>query len=220
MKTKSIVILVLVFLLINSIGYILTQSNGKQRIKLALNDSLRTLKTHYNILLQTQETIANSIYELAINNDKFIDIMRQANISTDKERVVLRGELEKFFIDEYKISKQKGVFQYHFVLANNMSFLRMHDTDKFGDDLTNLRDDFKYVHINKKKIRGFTKGKSSHGFRNTFPLFDKNNEYIGAMDISFSSDSFQWYLNYVSNIHTHFLIDQSIFNSSVDLFLA
>ncbi len=139
--------------------------------------------------------------------------MSQAKNATKENKALLRDELQKLLASKYERGKEKGVLQYHFLLPNNESFLRMHKPGKFGDDLTNVRDDFEYVNRTKKPIRGFTQGRTAHGFRNTFPIFDKNNEHIGAMEISFSSDSFQWYLNNISHIHTHFLVDKHLFDA-------
>ena len=33
------------------------------------------------------------------------------------------------------------------------------------------------------------------------------------MEISFSSNHYQWYLNNVSNIHSHFLVDKQLFTT-------
>ena len=41
-----------------------------------------------------------------------------------------------------------------FVNKDNISFLRVHKPSKYGDDLTNVRADFKYVNKTKKSIRG------------------------------------------------------------------
>lgn len=59
-------------------------------------------------------------------------------------------------------------------------------------------------------MRAFVQGKMAHGFRNTFPIFNKNDEYIGAIEISFSSESYQRYLDEISYIHSHFLVNKNI----------
>lgn len=70
-----------------------------------------------------------------------------------------------------------------------------------------------YTNRTKQPISGFVQSKTEHGFSNIFPLFDKNGQYAGAVEISFSSDNIQWYLNNISRIHTHFLIYKNIFNT-------
>ncbi len=43
----------------------------------------------------------------------------------------------------------------------------------------------------KKAISGFENGKFIHSFRYVYPLFDKNNNYIGAYEVSTNSDNIQ-----------------------------
>jgi len=140
--------------------------------------------------------------------------MKKAIHATTEEKAILRKELQKILASKYALLKMKGVLQYHFILPNNESFLRMHKVDKFGDDLTNVRADFKYINKMKVPIHGFTQGRTTHGFRNTYPIINDKGEHLGAMEISFSSDSFQEYLTNISKIHTHFLVDKNIFDSN------
>lgn len=213
MKTKTILPLLLLFLLINGAVYFVTQQNAKQRVELVLTKNLKTLETHYNILLKTQELDALSLYESTIESDLVLQTISKAFHASKAEKALLRDELSKLLEAKYKRGVRKGVLQYHFLLPDNESFLRMHKPGKFGDDLTDVRYDFKYVNATKQPIRGFAQGRTAHGFRNVFPLFAKDGKHIGAMEVSFSSENFQWYLNNVSNIHTHFLVDKNIFDT-------
>ncbi|MEA3498264.1 MAG: hypothetical protein U9R16_04310, partial [Campylobacterota bacterium] len=115
---------------------------------------------------------------------------------------------------KYKRLKMKGVLQYHFVFPNNESFFRFHKPNKYGDDLTNYRSDFKYTNKTKKGVRGFAQGRTAHAFRNVYPLFNKENIYIGAMEISFSSENLQDNFTLISKMHTHFLVNKTIFDAN------
>ncbi len=210
---KSLIYLLLLFIMINSAIYVLSRVNAEQRIRLVLDDNLNTLKTHYEILLHTQKITASTLYRSTIESDRVLAILSQAQDATEAKKVLLRDELQLLLTSKYERAKEKGVLQYHFVLANNESFLRMHKPGRSGDDLTTVRDDLAYTNATQQAVRGFTQGKTAHGFRNVFPLFDTERNHIGAMEISFSSDSFQWYLNNISNIHTHFLVNRDIFDA-------
>jgi len=211
---KNIIILVIfIFLTINGVVYKVTSINAQERIDMAIHDSMKMLKTHYEILLHTQKLTANALYSFTVEDEKFIDILSQARYASKDRQNTLREEMKKLLYKRYERAKIKGVLQYHFIFPNNVVFLRMHKPSKFGDDLTYIRDDFRYTNQTKKAIRGFTQGRTSHGFRNTFPIFDKNGTHIGAMEISFKSEDFQNYLTKISHIHTHFLVNKSIFDS-------
>ena len=213
MKNKTIMLLSLFFLLINGSVYFITKINQDQRIKMVVSDNLERLETHYKILLQTQKITAQTLYQSTLEVDRVAQILSEANNAIQDEKNLLRNELKRLLTTKHDRAKQKGVLQYHFVLTDNESFLRMHKPEKFGDDLTHVRDDFRYTNRTKQPTVGFTQGRTAHGFRNTFPISDKTGKHVGAMEVSFSSDSFQWYLNNISNIHTHFLVNKNIFDT-------
>jgi len=199
----------------NGLTFVVTENNAKERINLVLQDNIDCLRSQYEILLHGQEITARTLYESTLETKNFIKIISLANTATGKEKEKLRQELAIILKNKYKRAEKKGVLQYQFALANNESFLRMHKPSKFGDNLSEIRYDFKEVQRTKRAVRGFTQGRVAHGFRNAFPLFDNDGIYIGAMEVSFSSDSFQEYLNNVSHIHTHFLVKKSIFDAKI-----
>ncbi len=212
MKKLNIIFLLLLFLVLNGVIYFMTFYNGEDRVKLVLDDNLKTLQTHYDILLETQKNTAQATYVATINTKKAVEILSSAQTASKEEQARLRLQLQKILNPIYDEGKIKGVLQYQFVFPDSTSFLRMHKPSKFGDNLRDVRHDFRYVNETKKPIRGFVQGRVAHGFRNTFPLFDEENRHIGAMEVSFSSDRFQWFLNDVSNIHTHFLVNKKVFD--------
>jgi len=104
-----------------------------------------------------------------------------------------------------------GVLQFQLVLPNNESFLRFHQPEKFGDNLSKVRADLKHTNKTHEISRGLVQGRIIHGFRNVYPIFDESEEYLGAMDISFSSEKLQNELTHISRIHAHFLIHKETF---------
>lgn len=205
--------LLFLLVLINAVVYILTGINKKSKIDTVLNSDFKMLNAHYEVLLESQKQTANALYKSTININRVIEIMKEANLVSKEEKVKLREELHNILKIKYGIAQESGVLQYQFVLPNNKSFYRAHKLSKFGDDLTDIRADIKYTNETKKPIRGFTQGRTAHAFRNIFPLFDKDNIYVGALEISFSSENLQWYLNNVSHIHSHFIVDKKIFDA-------
>ncbi|MEA1956284.1 MAG: ATP-binding protein [Campylobacterota bacterium] len=212
-KNKIIISIILIFILINISIYKLTSIDSKQRIEKALNENIDKLRTHYEVILYEQNITANILYNTTVKNKKFIQILKDARYASTTKQIILRKKMEELLQNLYEKSKKRGVLQYHFIFPNNTVFLRMHKPSKFGDDLTSIRSDFNYVNKNKKYISSFNQGRTSHGFRNVFPIFDEQNNHIGAMELSFSSDRLQNYLTEINHIHTHFLVNKRIFDS-------
>lgn len=213
MKIKNIIILIILFLSINMSVYIFTEYNSKNRINLILEEDLKHLQTHFGILYTSQKDISYAISQSILRNTNIIEFLEFSYTATKKENDRNREKLYKQLKEQYRTAKRQGVLQVQFVDKNNISFLRVHKPSKYGDDLTNVREDFKIVRETKKPIRGFTQGRTAHGFRNTFPIFNNDKEYIGAMEVSFSSEKYQWYLNHVSHIHSHFLVNKKLFDA-------
>lgn len=213
LKIKTKIFLTILFLSINTIIYFLTEINSKQRIDLILKEDLHELQIHYLILNTTQKDIAYAISKSIIRNSDLIKFLSESYTASKEQNQINREKLNNQLKEQYRTARKQGVLQLQFINRDNISFLRVHKPSKFGDDLTNVREDYKIVNITKEAIRGFTQGRTAHGFRNTFPLFDKNNIHIGAMEISFSSENYQSYLNDISNIHSHFLVDRHLFDT-------
>jgi len=212
---KLTMTLFLLLILTNTFVYYSVEYNATQKIQLELDKKLQNLKIHYNVLLRNQRVTADAIYVSTVKfTPNFIELFSQVQTATKEKKALLREKLYQLFKNKYRVYKMQGVLQYHLVLPNNESFLRMHKVSKFGDDLSTVRKDFYYVNTTHKLIRGFTQGRTSHAFRNVYPIFGKKHEYLGAIEISFSSDSFQDYLTNISKIHTHFLVSKSVFKAN------
>lgn len=195
--------------------YFVTEVGQKNIIERTLKNNLDNLRTHYEILLYHQRILAQTTYEETLEKPEFMHLYSKIALASIEQRAVMRESLIKLLEKKYKRLQQQGVLQYHFTLANNESFLRMHKQNKFGDNLSDIRLDFKYVNETKLALSAFTQGRVAHGFRNVFPILDINGIHLGAMEISFSSDDFQHYLANISKMHTHFLLDKSINNAKL-----
>lgn len=208
MKIK--IILLSLLLAINVFNYFIIQVNAKDKIEIVLQEKQNTLHTHYQILSHMQKITASTIFQSTLEVPGLLSILTEAQNATQQKKKNLRKQLHKLIEKKYEHIKEKGVLQYQFVLPNNESFYRAHKPNSFGDNLTNIRTDFKYTNKTQKPISGLVQGKFTYGFRNTFPLFNTKNEHIGAIEISFSSDSVQSYLNNVNKIHSHFLVAKNV----------
>jgi putative nucleotidyltransferase with HDIG domain len=212
-KIKTIFLVVFLFILMNSIVYFITKINQEDRVKTTLETHIDKLKTHYDIVLQHQKVIADAVYKTTVMQDGVVDIFSKASKTSDKKELTkLREELFNKLKIKYDIMKTKGILQYHFVFPNNVVFLRMHKPSKYDDDLSNIRLDFKNTNDIKKINRGLSPGKTTHAFRNIYPIYDKNENYIGALDIAFPSEVLQDSLTSISKIHTHFIINKHVFD--------
>jgi signal transduction histidine kinase len=218
LNKKYAVVVAVLFLLLTIVGCSLINDNRDSRINYVLEQHLKTLETYYKVLSHKQKTIANETFKETINNKELITILKQANIAYNNKDFesldILREKAKNLLKFKYNILKIKGVLQYHFVFPDNSVFLRMHKPAKFGDNLTHVRLDFDKANKTRTIVRGFSQGRTAHGFRNVYPLLAENDSlHLGAVEVSFSSEYLQDYLTEMNQLHTHFIVNKSIFKS-------
>ncbi len=202
--------LFLLFIVLNIITYTITEINKSERIEISLKSSLNEIKNDYKSIQYQQNIVVQNTIEYI--NQNMMDILNKLPDSTEGEKESLRKELYQRLLFKYEQLKKNGVYQFQFCLPNNRSFLRMHKPEKYGDDLGSIRYSFEHTNKTKKPIEGFEGGRTTHGLRYVRPLFDKNGNYLCAVEVSFSSSYVQNYLTTMSNLHSHFLVNKSVFN--------
>jgi PAS domain S-box-containing protein len=208
--------LLIVFLAINALIYFHTEKETQAKIDYSKQSHMNKLQINYEVFMLNQSNKADVIYKTIIANKKVLELLTQAKQTTDKAtRSKLRAQFHTLLQSQYQVYKDQGVLQFHFVLPDNTSFLRFHKPNKFGDVLSSVRTDFAKVNKTHKVVRGFSQGRTAHAFRNVYPIFNAENEYIGAMEISYPSELLQQNLNQLSEIHSHFLVNKDIFESKM-----
>ena len=145
MSTKSKILLLVLFIFINTSVYLISENIQKYRINLILKEDLQKLQIHYDILNASQKNIAYSVSNSIIRNTDLIKFLSASYTLNEKQNKINREKLYNQLLPKYEDIKKQGVLQLQFVNKDNISFLRVHKPSKFGDDLTNIREDFKLV---------------------------------------------------------------------------
>jgi len=179
---------ILIFILFTLFAFNTANSIKDESLEKYKNTKTKEAYSKYKATYNTHKEFANIVFNTLIHRDDIISAFEQKN----------RELLKNILLHDYMELKKFNVKQLHFHLKNNISFLRMHRPEKYGDDLTNVRPTVAYVNRYKKPIDGFEEGKIFNGFRYVFPLFNKKNIHIGSVEISFSALLFikEFYKNY------------------------
>ena len=146
------------------------------------------LRVEYLITIDIYEDMAESVYDLQINNPGIIDIFTKGvKAENKKEKNMYRNQLYEQLEKTYSLIVIHNFRQLHFHEANNKSFLRFHRPEKYGDDLTNIRYSVDYVNKYKQAVSGFEEGRIFNGYRFVFPVRDLNtDEHLGSVEVSIS----------------------------------
>lgn len=114
----------------------------------------------------------------------------------------------------YDTLKNHGVKQLHFHLKDNTSFLRMHRPDRYGDNLTGVRDTVAAANKEKKYVEGFEEGRIYNGFRFVSPLF-YGDRHVGSVETSIAFVNIRERLNKMFDAHFKVIIDSSTVKEKV-----
>lgn|GEM_PF-6895350 len=199
---KTLLILFFIFLEIILILFIKNYYDNER--KKILEQNSQHVHIQFDTINNALENLADTIFKGYIDRDTIKESFK------NKDR---KGLLELLSID-YQYLKTSGVKQLHFHLPDNSSFLRLHKTEKYGDDLSKIRYSVAYVNKYHKKISGFETGKVLPGLRNVYPLFI-GEEYLGSVEISFGIEFLERNIEDIYNLSTHFLINKEKFDGVV-----
>ncbi len=171
---------------------------------------------NYQVLYKKYKTIATVIFNTEINTAAVLHILKDAKHANNAQKAIIRKNLYKRLDNVYKILKQVNIKQLHFHLPNNDSFLRFHKPQKFGDNLTDIRETIKYVNETLKPIDGFEEGRIYNGYRFVFPLI-LDNDHLGSVEVSFSgiaisSDFMNNYNQFATLLMSNEVIDKKLFS--------
>ena len=203
------------FLFLYLIVYMVMTNDKDEQIKETLNQQIQYLDNNYQVSTGHFKTLSDNFYNITLNQEDVLKLFYQAKHSkTNHETAAIREKLYNKIHPKFKHLSKAGAIILLFSFEDNRTFLRIHKPSKYGDDLSDVRYSFTYVNDQKKIIRGFEQGKISHAFRNIFPLY-YNGEYLGSVDLAFSSEVLQNNMNKLHGIETHFILNKKIFDVNI-----
>ena len=214
MKSKFILRISILFVatVIYLLIFLYTNNDKNNRIKTLTNQQIENLKTHYNLTTKYFRITADATVDILNNDKEIIKILTEFPNAADWERIEFRKSLYEKLLSHYNRIQKQGVLQFHFLMPDNVTSLRMHKPTKFDDNLTDFKYSFRYVNETKKPISGLERGRTSPSFRNVTPLFSADAKHIGAVDVAFAPEILQKDLYETSKIYSHFIIKKNIFD--------
>lgn len=202
------------FIVISTIIYTLLNTEKNNKIQSYLKDETSQIYLEYKAIYNQQKKFSQIIFDSIINKEDIIEPLTQI-YTNPKDIDKVRADLYEKLKDPYFKLKQYNLKQLHFHLKNSDSFLRMHRPNLHGDNLKKARSTVAYVNENKKYIEGFEEGKIFNGYRFVYPIFNKNYEHLGSVEISFSALAMITFLKDTYGIDSNLLIKKSVVDKKV-----
>jgi hypothetical protein len=139
-------------------------------------------------VLESHKKFSEYLQSTLVDNEYVLSLIYEANDATEERQSELRQELYDYLIDDYNLISEYDFKQMHFHFSDNTSFLRMHEPDKYGDNLEQSRYSVWLTNETYRPSVGFEEGRIFNAYRYVYPL-SYNNEHIGSIEISVSVSS-------------------------------
>mgnify|MGYP005832488443 CR=1 FL=1 len=128
--------------------------------------------------LKAQETLALALATQAANNPE----IQAAFAARDRERLLALTSPTYQALDA-----QFDIPQYHFHTPPAISFLRLHQPDRYGDDLSNHRATVVYANAERRPVSGLEVGRGGLGVRGVVPVVYQG-RHIGTLEFGLNVD--------------------------------
>ena len=181
--------------------------NGEKNIKIEnyLQKHSKNYATLYEMHYHQYKEKSHIIFDTLINTPEVLQIYKQIQNASESKKNTLRDELYQLLGEKYEGLRYIKLRQLHFHLQDNESFLRFHKPQKYGDNLSNVRETITYVNKYKKPIDSFEEGRIYSGYRFVFPLKDGTENHLGSVEVSFNMSVFTFefmtHFKVLSNFH-------------------
>lgn len=147
----------------------------------------------FMLMIEQYESVAESL----LLNDEILDAFENG----DRKKLL---DLTQPIYEKLRL-QNPYLNVMHFHTKDNLSFLRVHQPDKFGDDLSGFRHSVKKVNQYKKKQTGVEVGRYGIDYRIVMPVFNHDGDHIGSFEFGVDID-------YIFNIfHDNYRIDSILF---------
>ncbi|WP_165786905.1 response regulator [Aliarcobacter cryaerophilus] len=194
-STKYKFSLLIIFLFIcsfSSLVYIFYDFQ-KERLIHAKDDNTNQIENFFYKTIE--KNLKNYSFDIS---KKFLDDSDMIEAFKQKDK----NKLEQLAFQKYKhlTIKDPYITQMNFFLKDGTHFLRLHKLDYSGDNLINSRPMLKKALETQQAHFGFEKGFTGLSYRVTIPLFDENNEFLGAFEIGTSLSKIMYSVTFFNHI--------------------
>lgn len=214
MHKKNIIKYVLIFISLSAVALFISNYQYKNHEQEILNQEKDLLSITYNTIKKSYKIHSEIFFITKINTKDILDLMKKANSTEIDKKNNAREELYSSLSDTYNSMKLFKIKQLHFHLPDNESFLRFHRPNRYGDNLTGIRDTVAYVNKHKVPVSSFEEGRIYNGYRFIYPIIEENRHY-GSVEISVSMHEIIQHIKNETISDVEFIIKKNIVQKKV-----
>ncbi len=190
------------------ITFFLIYNSHEGKLQAIKEENVTRLESQYKSLLVPYQNFAKCLFELEINHD-WIKLQLKQAYEKPQQRDWIRQNLKDHFENFYELLARFNFRQFQFHFPGAISFLRMHKPEKYGDDLSEIRESVVLAGKTGRFIAGFEEGRIYNGYRMVFPIF-LDEQFIGTVELSISFSTFCQDLTNEFNTPFQFIIAEDV----------
>ncbi len=216
-RNLNIILILTVVFVVLAVGlFCYLQSRGKHIQQQHLQLVTERYQHAYNTIYDQYGKLARTLYSEFMSGYEVHDVYQKLLSADEGQKNTLRTELLRQIKPRYEeLSKVANIRILHFYLADNESFLRFQRPEKYGDDITEIRQTVTYVNREHRAIDGFEVGRLYSAYRFVFPITAPDKTHLGCMEISFGPEVITSAMMNQYPVWSNFLIKKSIINQKV-----
>ena len=134
------------------------------------------------------------------------DLPKARSLFAAQDRAGLLAEYGKMFAEQ---EEKFGVDQAQFHTSSSTSFLRLHDPENFGDDLTKFRPMVVTVNRDQTPRKGFAIARSGPAIFGIAPMYDLQNKHIGSFEFGIAFEDILDNLKNAYNIEFAVFVEEA-----------
>lgn len=184
---RKLLFIALFFILGSVVVYLIHLFN-EAKLNERLDNATLMYTRAYHTAYSEQKQVSQLIQSGLLRLGKVPQRLSSLKGADEKEKKAVRDAVYQALSKRYKDLKELGIYQLQLHLPNNESFLRMHQPDHYGDDLSQIRASVAYVNKNHKPIDVFEEGRVGYGLRFVYPIFHQD-KHVGSMEIGLAAST-------------------------------
>ncbi|MFW5815384.1 MAG: EAL domain-containing protein [Wenzhouxiangella sp.] len=167
---------------VSALVLLLLHHQHKTSVENLLSHSLTAQKISWDAVQALQRNSVSTYLEQYVYQPQTLALLRAAQSPEAREES--RAQLFELLEPGFRHMAARGIGLFHFHLPDGESFLRFHDPDRFGDDLTSVRESIRQVNATLKAVHGFEAGRLVAGYRSVYPIVDEDGVHLGSVEFS------------------------------------
>jgi diguanylate cyclase (GGDEF)-like protein len=197
---RTFLVVTFVIFLFDVMMVCVNYQSSREALQTSLESIGEQFKDSYEVTLDQVGTFMQQTATYIAHDDRINQLFLSGKKAVEEEgggpggrkAAQRRAELFDLVSDSWdEMTKTYKGRQLHFHLPPDISFLRVHRPEKFGDDLSSIRHSVVAVNENLIQTKGFESGRVYAGIRGVVPVFafdpDSNQEvHVGALEAGMS----------------------------------